>query len=340
MFAREVNENAAMQAVLADALLWKVDCEKGEGIALAKKFEIRGYPTYIALNGQGEITDSWIGYEGPENWSASVAAAKLDRRTIADKKAAFEAEPTLALARALASDADTGSRYKDAVAYYGAARELDPANAGDYDARILSSMIYGSQEDVFTPAEVVAQAEPAMASDETPVADKLELALMIKSMAEQKDKIELALPFLTAAMNASEGTTDEKALKYRNYLAVDYALLVEKDPDKALGLRRDRLPEGWENDPKELNGFAWWCFQNGLNLTEAQALALKGVELAETDGEKANILDTAAEISHAQGDGDQALAHIRRAIELVPDKAYFKEQLARFEKALQEKNEG
>ncbi len=89
MFAREVNENAAMKDVLADAILFNVDCEKGEGPEIAEKYGIRGFPTYIAMNGQGEVSDSWIGYEGPEKWVASVEAAKKDPRTIVEKTAAF-----------------------------------------------------------------------------------------------------------------------------------------------------------------------------------------------------------------------------------------------------------
>ncbi|MEN8006456.1 MAG: hypothetical protein ABFS42_05540 [Candidatus Krumholzibacteriota bacterium] len=340
MFAREVNENAAMIAALDGALLWKVDCEKGEGIEIAKKYEIRGYPTYIALNGAGEITDRWIGYEGAEKWSAAVVAAKADRRTIVEKKAAFEAEPTPELAKALANDAATGSQYKAAVEYYGKAQELDPDNASEYGDQILMSMLYGLEDDSFTLDEVIAKAQLSMESDQTPAAGKLELALMIKHFAGQKGQVEKAVPFIEAAFAASEGSTDPDAIKYRNYLAVDHALLVEKDTAKAMDLFRGRMPEGWQEDADQLNKFAWWCFENGVNLEEAQKYALKGVELAETDGQRANILDTAAEICNALGNCDQALAHIKRAIELSPEQEYLKDQLARFEKIVEEKKAG
>ncbi len=340
MFAREVNENSVMQDALADAVFWQVDCQKGEGIEIAKKYEIRGVPTFIAMNDKGEITDRWIGYEGAEKWSASVAAAKQDRRTIIEKKAAFQAEPTTALARSLANDAAAGSKYKAAVEYFRQAAEMDPDNAKDYQEQILASMIYGSQDGAFTIDEVIAQVEPVMASDETPVAEKLELALMMKQVADKNGEIEKAVPFIAAAMAASEGSTDEREVKYRNHLAVDHALLVEKDAAKALNLRRAMLPEGWQEDAEQLNGFAWWCFENDLNLDEAQEMALKGVELAETDGQKANILDTAAEICNALGNCDEALVHIKRALELDPDREYFQDQLARFEKTAEEKKKG
>jgi tetratricopeptide (TPR) repeat protein len=340
VFAREVNENSAMKDVLADAVFFNVDCEKGEGIEIAKKYEIRGYPTYIAMNGEGEVTDSWIGYDGPEKWVASVEAAKKDTRTIVEKKAAFESEPTLELATALASNASTGSEYKAAVQYYGKARELDPDNANEYRDQILKSMIYGMDDGSFTMDDVIAKAKPVMASDQTPVVDKLELALMMKYFAGKNGNMEEAVPFIAAAWDASEGTTDEEAIKYRNYMAVDHALLVEKDTAKALDLYRARMPEGWEENPEELNKFAWWCFENDVNLEEAQDLAHKGVELAESDGQRANILDTAAEICNALGNCDEALEHIKAAIELDPDKEHLQEQLVRFEKAAEEKKKG
>jgi len=325
---------------LDGALLWNVDCEKGEGIEIAKKYEIRGYPTYIAVNGAGEITDSWIGYEGAEKWSASVVAAKKDRRTIAEKKTAFKAEPTLALALALGSHASTSSKYKEAVAYYGKAQELDHPNVNQYRDQILMSMIYGIEDGSFSMDDVIAKAEPVMTSDETPVTDKLELALMLKYFAGKNGEIEKAVPFIEAAWVASEGTTDEDAIKNRSRLAVSHALLVEKDTPKALELVRSRLPEGWDEDPEQLNRFAWWCFENNVNLKEAQELATKGVELAETDQERAIILDTAAEICNALDNCDEALAKIKRAVELDPENEHIQEQLVRFEKIVEEKNRG
>jgi len=341
VFAREVNENSAMQETLADAVFYNVDCEKGEGTEIAKKYEIRGYPTYIVMNGEGEVTDSWIGYEGPEKWTASVEAAKKDPRTIVEKKAAFETEPTLALATALASNASTGAEYKAAVEYYGQARELDPDNANEYRDQILMSMIYGMEDESFTMDEVIAKAQPVMDSDETPVTDKLELAMMMKYFAGKNGQIEKAVPFIEAAWAASESTTDEEAIKFRDkYLAVDHALLVEKNTAKAVDLYRSRMPEGWKENADELNRFAWWCFENDINLEEAQKLIHKGVELAESDGQRANILDTAAEICNALGNCDEALEHIKTAIELDPDREYFQEQLVRFEKFAEDKKKG
>lgn len=329
-----------MMAALENVVFFDVDCEKGEGPAIAEKYGIRGFPTYIAMNGQGDVTDRWIGYEGAEKWSASVVAATADPRTIIEKMAAFEVEPTLPLALSLASSAGTASDFKASVEYYEIAIELDPANAKDFQEKILTNMIYGLEGGAFTMDEVVAMAAPVMESDETPLETKLELALLVKYMAGKSGQADKAVPFIKAAYEASEGATDETALKYRNYLAIDYALLVEEDKDKALGLFRARFPEGWTENPEQLNEFAWWCFENDVNLDEAQDMAMKGIELAATDSERANIMDTAAEICNALGNCDEAVALMETAVELEPAREYFQEQLVRFQKLAEEKKQG
>lgn len=339
MFARAVNENSDIQNVLKDAILFKVDCEKGEGIEIAKQYSVTGYPTYIAMNGKGESTDRWIGYEGPEKWVAAVEAAKADRRTIVEKKAAFEAEPTLALAKSLGSDAAAGSQYRNAVKYYRVAAEMDADNAAAYNSDIMSSMAYGARGGAFTIDEVYGQADIVMAAAGTPAGDKVQLALMLKQVGAASGTMDRALPFMTAAIAASEGSTDEQTVKYRTYLQIDHALLVEKNPAKAFELRLSTMPAGWTEDPDSLNNFAWWCFENDIKLDQAQEWALRGVELAGDDAQRANILDTAAEICNALGNCDEALAHIQRAIELDPEKQYFKDQLVKFEKAAKEKKD-
>lgn len=340
MFARAVNENETIQSALNEVVFFQVDCEKGEGPAIAKKYGVRGYPTFMALNGKGEITDRWIGYEGPEAWAMATRAAAADPRTIPAKKAAFEAEPGVELARCLANDAAARSGYAEAVGYLRQAREMDPAGAAGYTQDILTSMYYGARSNVFTFDEVEAEAKLALGAPDATVEQQVELALMLRSMARQADMPERAVPYIVGALQASEGTTDEAILGRLVRLQIEKALLVDKDPAAALVLFRSTFAEGWQDDAGQLNNFAWWCFENNVNLAEAEELIMKAVTLAETDGERANILDTAAEICHKRGNCEDAVARIKQAIALDPEKQYFKDQLVRFEQALQEKQKG
>jgi thioredoxin 1 len=45
-----------------------VDGEKGEGIELARKYEIRGYPSLIFVDSNGELIAQTTGYRNPEQF--------------------------------------------------------------------------------------------------------------------------------------------------------------------------------------------------------------------------------------------------------------------------------
>ena len=340
MFAREVDESAAIAEALDHVVMVQVDCEKGEGPEIAKTYGVSGYPTFVVVNADGEITDSTIGYGGDEAWAAFAKASAEDRRTIEAKTAAYEVEPTPALARSLANRASTAYDFKGAVGYFQAARTMDPANTAEYSESILTNMYYGARGGAFTLDEVEAEVKPAFESAEASAEDKLQLAAMMTGMAKGVGQAERAAPYLKAALEASADSDDAGLLKQRAGLAVDAALIIDKDPQKALELKRASMPEGWLENSGRLNQFAWWCFENEVNQEEALALALKGLELAESDGDRANILDTAAELCNVLGNCGEAVEHMRHAVEIQPDKQYYKDQLARFEKMLEEKNSG
>jgi thioredoxin-related protein len=46
----------------AKQINWKVDAEKGEGIDLAKKYAVNGYPSIIFVDGNGDEVDRIVGY--------------------------------------------------------------------------------------------------------------------------------------------------------------------------------------------------------------------------------------------------------------------------------------
>ena len=340
MFAREVDESAAIAEALNHVVMVQVDCEKGEGPEIAKKYGVSGYPTFVVVNADGEITDSTIGYGGDEAWAAFAKASAEDRRTIEAKTAAYETEPTAALARSLANRASTAYDFKGAVGYFQTAREMDPANAAEYSESILTNMYYGSRGGAFSLDEVEAEVKAAFHAAGASIEDKLQLASMMTGMATGADQADRAAPYLTEALAASAGTEDAGLLKQRAGLAIEAALIIDKDPQKALELKRASMPEGWQESTGRLNAFAWWCFENEVNFEEALSLALKGIEIADSDGDRANVLDTAAELCNALGNCDEAVEHIRRAMEIQPENEYFKGQLARFEKALEEKKSG
>ncbi|MBW6489945.1 MAG: thioredoxin family protein [Lentimicrobium sp.] len=47
-----------------------LDAEKGEGIQLARKYGVRGYPTFVFLNPDGSLAKQSSGYRNPEQFIA------------------------------------------------------------------------------------------------------------------------------------------------------------------------------------------------------------------------------------------------------------------------------
>lgn len=338
MFAREASSSDIIKNALAEVIFLAIDCEKGEGPAIAEKFSVRAYPTFYAVNGQGEPVERWIGYDGAEAWAGSVATARADTRTLVAKKAAFAVAPTAMLAVSLANDDAAGNDYAGSVTYFKQARDLDPARADEHTRNIFTYMFYGVDDSTFTFDEIRPEADRVLAAVGTGPADRVVYASMMVQVARKQGRAADGLPYLTKGLEAGAALPeDSPAARTVKSLKVDHALLVEGDAAKAVGLRKAMLPENWEQDPKRLNQFAWWCFENGVNLDEAGALVMHAVELSDNDADRADYLDTAAEICLKQGNCEEAIARIRKAIELAPDRDYFKEQLAKFEAALTQK---
>lgn len=327
-----MNSNETLNSVLKEVILFENNCEVGEGIQNAKHYKVGGYPTFIMVNPEGEVTSSWIGYPGPEKWAELARAGNKDRRTIEKKAVAFEEKATKELACSLANHASSTYAFADAVKYFRAARDLDSSHAGSYTQDILTNMYYGTQSGNFTLAQVTEEADFIMTSTTSSVDEKMNVAMMVNSMAKAMGQAPLAVPYIEQAMKASQGNAEFAEM--RRELAIDHALLVLKDKEMALALKRESMPDDWQDDATGLNNFAWWCFENETNLMEAKTLAKRGVELADSDGLKANILDTEAELCAALGDTKGALKLIEKAIDLDGENGHYQRQKTRFEDEL------
>ncbi len=334
MFAREAKENETLSAFLQNVVLLKNDCEKGEGVDLAKRYEVRVYPTFAMVDGAGEVTDRWAGYAGVDGFIAQVEAALADRSTIAAKKTRFQAAPTLALAQSLAQHAESVFANVEAVDYYRKAMALDPSLTAGLREKVFMSMFYGLRGGDFTNEQLLAEGDAILADPAVTVHQAMQVAGVVKRVASSAEYV----PFLRRSLEIVARPVDDPELTedadfYRRQLAIDEALLIHEDRPLALRLRREAMDPGWQDDPAQLNRFAWWCLQNELNLAEAYELAVKAAGLATSDGDRANILDTAAQIAFKRGDIERAIEHQQEAVDLLPTRESLKRNLATFEAA-------
>jgi tetratricopeptide (TPR) repeat protein len=323
---------------LGNVVLYKLDAEKDEGKELAKEFKVEGYPTFVLVNTKSQTVERWWGYGEAAEFVETLDSGVKDPTTIDQKRARFESSPNMNDAAKLATYHETLEEFQQSVELYRKAQKLTGDSDRDFRYEIFQNTTWGARKDQFTLADARTAADDALAYEARSVENVANIASMMTSLGRKKDDFEVMVPYLELAMQETAGIQDEDIQKKRKRLLVNYALYVEKNAANAVAYQKATYDEGWMEDAKKLNGFAWWCFENKINLEEADALARKGVELAEDPKSKANILDTVAEICNARGSCKDAVYFIELAIQENPDSEYFPKQLERFRKLLAEQS--
>lgn len=56
---------------------YKIDAEKGEGVDIAKKYEVNNYPTFLYINGEGEVVSRIIGGKTIKEFIAEVENVEI-----------------------------------------------------------------------------------------------------------------------------------------------------------------------------------------------------------------------------------------------------------------------
>jgi tetratricopeptide (TPR) repeat protein len=304
--------------------------------AVEKRFVVKGHPTFVLMDAQGAVLDRWIGYRTPEDFIATLHDALGDLTTVEAKQARLEARPEVATAVRLARIHESRMEHAAAAQHWRQAQALDPSGSGEYDLKVFQVLASGHRDQAFSAAEVRAAADAVLKSKRATPAQMLALGRDMVSVLHKDDPGAMQ-PYVQAALAASEGTQDPDQLRQRAGLQRDQALYVRGDKAKALEYHRQSMPEGWMEKPAQLNRFAWWCFENQVNLAEAEELARKGVELEKPGKDRAEILDTVAEICNLRDNCQDAVALIEQAIQDDPKSEYYPKQLERFQKLLAQK---
>lgn len=322
-----------------DAVVFiSIDAEKGEGIELAQKYGVTGFPTYAMMNPDGEPIENWVGYGGPDHFRESLETALADPVTFEEKVARYTAEPTAERAKNLGRIASASGKPADAMVYLAKAEELDPEL--DVTSEMLDAAFGRARKDPeYSMADYVELAQQRVLEGNADAETTLMTTYYVSSATASEEDHATLKPFLVLSREAVSSTDEELSQGLVDAVEMMAIMYVDEDMDAAVKMKRSTMPEGWMEDPGQLNNFAWWCFENDVNLEEAQQLALKGVELADPGESRAQILDTAAELCNALGNCDEAIEMIRLAIEQSPDSEYYGEQLARFEAIQEESSE-
>ncbi|MDP6528975.1 MAG: hypothetical protein QGI43_04740 [Gemmatimonadota bacterium] len=320
-----------MQKALEPVILFRVDAEKGEGVDLAARYGVSGFPTFVLMNAEGAAIDVWAGYGDADGFTERLASATADLATIDEKRVRFGENPTGAGAVSLARIEESQGKYEAAIALYLKAIEMESREDVKREDDILRCRIYHLMENgEGTQEEIAAAADAVVASEKATPTDLLRVSSIIRWAEGVLGDEDFATPYIKAAVEGAEGSEDESVAQQVLALRPDYELRVNGDAEAALRHKRVLLEEGWRDDARELNSFAWWCFENGVNLEEAEELATRGVELSSEGSARGHILDTLAEIQNARGRPVEALATMRVARKEDPENEHYKGQETRF----------
>ena len=254
--------------------------DDGPGTKLAEQYGVKGRPYFILMTASGEPVDRWVGFHDPAVWLANYQSALTDPTTVKDKKKRFDAKPAEGLAVNLARINQAERKNRESVRYYREAARLAGSMKASFAREIFDIMSYDRADGGFTIDEVKTSADALMAArDRTPV-DALTVASTMSEIASEKQNPGLVQPYIAPALAASEGVTGEDAMSMRKDVEIAKALFVDGEPQLAVELKKQSMPEGWQKTVRGINDFASWCFQNKVNTQEAEELSKQAIELA------------------------------------------------------------
>ena len=123
---------------------WKIDAEKGEGIELAKKFGVSGFPTVLYVNASGEEIDRIVGYFPAKEFLPLMKDYAAGKNTMKSLKATLSTNPDDIEAnfRVGKKTADAGNM-DEAKKYFEKVLTLDPGNKSGWadDAELYLAQI-------------------------------------------------------------------------------------------------------------------------------------------------------------------------------------------------------
>ncbi len=135
----------------ANQINWKIDAEKGEGIDLAKKFSVSGFPTIVFVDTDGEEIDRIIGYLPAKDFLVTMKDIVNGKNTSKSLQTTLKTYP---------DDVEANFRFgkkifdagktDEALIYFKKVLELDPKNKSGWtdDTELYLAQISNKKEDV------------------------------------------------------------------------------------------------------------------------------------------------------------------------------------------------
>jgi len=290
----------------------KIDMEKGEGIGLAKKYNVKAFPTYLFINGDGEEVHRTLGYVEENDFIQFAKDAGDPNKRLTSLKQKFEnGEKDPEFLKNLAgltlyNDAEFSGKVLDR--YFQSKESLDQE-----DVQMLLAGTQSSESPLYKTFKARKADIVKVIGDKYDKFDKnINLNGILKKSYNADTKTWNDTYFMT---ESQKFLTKEEAEKTLKRVKASRAL---KDKDIATyeKLTLDLYKEYAAASSEELNSLAWNFFENVNTKSSLEKAVAWAQESVKKDQNYANT-DTLANLYNKVGDKKNAKMWAEKSIELA-----------------------
>lgn len=290
----------------------KIDMEKGEGIDLAKKYNVKVFPTYLFINGDGEEVHRTIGYVEEKDFIKFAMDAGDPNKRLTALKQKFEKgekDPAFLLNLAnLTIYNDTDFSNKVIERYFAAKPEFNQENLGLLFQAMKSTD--GAAYKVFTErkadiTKIVPEQQYASIDKNVKVN-----SVMAKAYNATTKKLNETY-FLTETQKFLSKEDSEKLLRR----VKSSRALKDKDFATYEKLTLETYKDFSASSSNELNEVAWNFFEN-VNTKSSLETAVKWAQESVKKDENFANTDTLANLYNKIGDKENAKIWAQKSLEL------------------------
>ena len=294
----------------------KIDMEKGEGIDLAKKYNVKAFPTYLFIDGNGEAVHRTLGYVEEKDFIQFAKDAEDPNRRLTSLKQQFEkGEKAPEFLKNLA-----------VLTIYN-----DPEFAGKVLNRYFGQKASLDQEDVQLLLSGVQTTESPLYKIFQNKKEDIQKFLP----ADRYEKFDKNIKLNTVAKKAYNA--DTKTWNDSYFMTETQKFLSKEEADKILkrmkanrALKNKDIPayeklimELYQDysaaSSEELNSLAWNFFENVSNKASLEKAIVWAQESVKKDQNYANT-DTLANLYNKIGDKKNAKMWAEKSIEIAKSK--------------------
>ncbi len=291
----------------------KIDMEKGEGVDLAKKYNVKAFPTYLFIDGNGEVVHRTLGYVEENDFIQFAKDAGDPAKRLGTLKQKFEAgEKDPEFLKNLAeltmyNDAEFAAKVMER--YFNGKTELDKE-----DVQMLLTGTQSTDSPLYKTFQAKkAEITKVLPADRYESFDKnIKLNTIIKKSYNAETKKWNDAYFMT---EAQKFMTKDEAVKIQTKLKAGRAL-KDKDMPTYEKLTIDLYRDPSAISSNELNSTAWSFFENVTNKESLQKAVTWAQESVKKQENSANT-DTLANLYNKIGDKKNARIWAEKSVQLA-----------------------